>query len=86
MTAVTLIKWGNSVGLRIPANELKAAHAHIGKKFSLIVTPEGGFALTPVSHSQENWLRAFNAIADADADKMLIDSIETDFDKDEWIW
>jgi len=43
-------------------------------------------ATLTVSDPQEGWLEAFNAIAAEDGDGLLMDNIENDFDKDEWIW
>lgn len=86
MSIVTLTKWGNSVGVRIPAHEVKVANAHLGEKFELSIRSEGGFILAPVVDPQAGWLEAFNSLADSGEDKMLLDESENDFDKDEWTW
>lgn len=86
MNVVTLTKWGNSVGIRLPSSELKAANAYIGEQFELSVNNKGGFVLQPIKNPQAGWTEAFNAAADAKSDAQLIPHIETDFDKDEWTW
>lgn len=86
MSIIMLSKWGNSAGIRIPAHDLKTSGVSIGDQVELTINPQGGFTLTPIKNPQEGWLEAFNAIADADEDMMLISDLETDFDKDEWTW
>lgn len=86
MSIAKLVKWGNSVGIRIPAQDLKIANVHVGEEFELKVNSSGVFTLTPIKNPQKGWLEAFNAIADANQDLMLINDVENDFDKDEWKW
>ena len=87
MNITQLVKWGNSAGIRIPAEDLKKAQAYIGEKFVLTVNRKGGFTLTPLKSSQEGWLEAFNKIADKGQDNVLLDdSIKNKFDEDEWTW
>lgn len=86
MSIIALTKWGNSVGIRIPAHELKAAGAYVGEKFQISVNSEGGFVLKPIRNPQAGWMDAFNAAADAQDDHLLIEELPTDFDKDEWSW
>jgi len=86
MSVISLTKWGNSVGVRIPTGELKAANAYVGEKFELSVNAQGGFTMIPLKNPQEGWLEAFNAMADAGEDKMLIEDLPNEFDKDEWTW
>lgn len=86
MAKTSLIKWGNSVGIRIPANVFKAANAYIGEQFEITSNKKGGFTLTPVKKPQEGWTEAFNAIADAGHDELLINEIEGEFDQDDWRW
>lgn len=86
MGIAVLTKWGNSVGIRIPAAELKAAHLHIGIRFNITANKDGSLTLQPIKNPQEDWLEAFNAIADAKKDKKLIEDFDNDFDKDEWRW
>lgn len=66
MTIVSLRHWGNSLGIRIPTQDLKLAKAHAGDKFELTVNSMGGFALIPLEDPQAGWLEAFNAAAEQD--------------------
>lgn len=84
MSTAKLVKWGNSVGIRIPMQDVKIANAHVGEQFQITANTQGGFTLTPIKHPQAGWLEAFNAAADDD--NALIDHLESDFDKDEWTW
>lgn len=86
MSVAILTKWGNSMGLRIPASELKAAHVQVGQRFNIQVKEDGGFILTPLKNLQDGWLEAFNTIADTKQNEMLVKNVENDFDKDEWEW
>lgn len=40
----------------------------------------------PANNSQAVWTEAFNAVVEAESDCILIEHIETDFDRDEWTW
>jgi len=86
MNKVTLKQWGNSAGVRIPAALIESAHAYIGEEFSVKVNRQGGFTLVPISDPQAGWTEAFNALADANADTLIMDNIENEFDQDEWTW
>jgi len=86
MSTAKLVRWGNSIGIRIPAQDLQSIDAYVGEKFEIFTNEEGGFTMIPIKNPQEGWLEAFNAAADADHDQLLIQNIENDFDKDEWQW
>jgi antitoxin MazE len=86
MSIVTLTRWGNSVGVRIPAVDIKTANAYVGKKFELSLGSQGGFVLTPVKKPREGWLEAFNKMADARDSKGLLPDMENNFDENEWTW
>lgn len=88
MSVAKLVKWGNSIGIRIPLQDIKAASAHVGEEFTITPNAKGGFSLTPIKSPQEGWLEAFNAAADAETvhDEDLTAHIESGFDKDEWTW
>lgn len=86
MSMVRLTKWGNSVGLRIPASVLKETGAHVGAMFEVKRARNGGFIVRPIKDPQEGWTEAFNAAADAGDDKLLMPEIESDFDEEEWRW
>lgn len=86
MNTAKLVKWGNSVGIRLPAKELEAANIPVGTVFKISRTKAGGITLTPIHNPQAGWLEAFNAVAEKSDDKWLLDETMNDFDKDEWTW
>lgn len=85
MFKVTLTKWGNSIGVRIPATVLQKAHLTPGEQLEISVNKQGKLTLSPIHNVQEGWTEAFNAIADAGGDEILVD-VPNDFDKEDWIW
>ncbi len=86
MSVSKLVKWGNSLGIRIPAQDLKMINAYPGEEFKIATTPKGGLTLTPIKQSEQVWLDAFNAAVDSGDDEMLLNDAPNDFDKDEWKW
>lgn len=87
MSTVTLTKWGNSIGIRIPSVLIKQAHLAPGEELEIIANKQGGFTLVPIKNQQKGWLDMFNAIADSDAnDNTPLSNISNDFDEDEWTW
>jgi antitoxin component of MazEF toxin-antitoxin module len=86
MTAVTLTRWGNSLGVRIPAHLLKKIKAYLGERFELSVNKQGGLTLIPINSSHERWLEAFNTAADTGNDQLFIEDVKNNFDQDEWKW
>lgn len=85
MSTVTLTKWGNSVGIRIPSNIIKEAHLAAGEKLDITVNKNGEVILMPLKNPHAGWTEQFNAIADAGQNVTLID-LNNEFDKDEWTW
>lgn len=85
MSTVSLRKWGNSVGVRIPSTLLKEAHLEPGEVVEITVNEEGAILLTPSKNKQEGWLEKFNAIADSAQEGELVD-ISNQFDEDDWTW
>lgn len=85
MQTVMLTKWGNSLGVRIPTAIIKEAHLTLGEELKISVDKKGRLSLIPVSDPQAGWTEAFNTIADADDNELLIKG-GNDFDKDEWTW
>jgi antitoxin component of MazEF toxin-antitoxin module len=85
MSIVTLSKWGNSVGIRIPANIMAQAALAPGDELSISSDSNGALALIPLKKQQTGWLEQFNAIADSDSLDVDID-IANSFDEDEWTW
>lgn len=87
MSTVTLTKWGNSVGIRIPAVIMKEAHLVPGTELKIVTNKKGEITLIPLENLQENWMAAFNAIADAEKEQeLLMDDVSNDFDENEWTW
>ncbi len=70
MQTVVLTKWGNSLGVRIPAAIIKEAHLTAGEKLKISVDKKGRLSLIPVRDPQAGWTEALNAIADADDDSI----------------
>jgi antitoxin MazE len=85
MPKVFLTKWGNSVGIRIPAVIIKEAHLASGAALNLTVNKQGALTLIPIKDEQKGWKEQFNAIADAKADDLLLD-LDNAFDEEEWTW
>ncbi len=85
MSKVSLKKWGNSVGVRIPSTLLKEADLEPGEVLEISLIDNGSIVLTPTANKQDGWLEQFNAIADSDKDEQVID-LANQFDKDEWTW
>ena len=85
MSKVTLTKWGNSVGIRIPALIMKEAHLVSGEELEIRADKNGGLTLIPIKNQQEGWMEQFNAIADANHEALYTE-ISNDFDRDEWTW
>lgn len=85
MSTVKLTKWGNSVGIRIPASLMKEAHLVAGEELEMRVNKTGVLTLTPIKNQQEGWLNLFNAAADDPYDKPLL-TITNEFDEEEWTW
>ena len=85
MSSVKLIKWGNSIGIRIPATIIKEAHLIPGDELTITANENGNVMLVPIKNQQEGWTDMFNAIADSKQDEMLMDS-SNEFDEEEWTW
>ncbi|MDP3705717.1 MAG: AbrB/MazE/SpoVT family DNA-binding domain-containing protein [Legionellaceae bacterium] len=84
MSTAKLIKWGNSIGIRIPAAIIKQAHLKSGEVLDISINKEGGLTLIPRKNAQENWTEQFNRIADSEQDELI--EFNNDFDEDEWTW
>ena len=85
-STAALRKWGNSFGVIIPIEQIKAAGAYLGEEFQVRVKTDGSIVLKPVDSPQAGWLEAFNAAADQGQGVLLLEDTETDFDRDEWTW
>ena len=85
MHTVTLTKWGNSIGVRIPAAVIKQTNLSPGEELTIEADEKGKVTLTPVKDPQQGWEEAFNAIAKEGGDQLLID-LPNEFDEEEWTW
>ncbi|NNM60413.1 MAG: AbrB/MazE/SpoVT family DNA-binding domain-containing protein [Legionellales bacterium] len=85
MSTVILTKWGNSVGIRIPAIIMKEAHLIPGEELEISTDEKGVLTLIPLKNQHAGWLEKFNAIADSDNEALCLD-ISNDFDTEEWTW
>ena len=85
MSTVILTKWGNSIGIRIPATIMKEAHLVPGEELEIRADEKGVLTLIPIKNQQEGWMELFNAIADSKNDELLLD-LSNEFDEEEWTW
>lgn len=85
MSIVTLTKWGNSIGIRIPSGIIKEAHLYAGEELEIKADEKGVLTLIPIKNQQEGWLDKFNAAADQTESEVHL-NIANDFDMDEWTW
>ena len=81
---LNIVRIGNSNGVRIP----KALLEQCGFKDKVIVKVENGtLILIPDDTPRVGWEESFKAMAKAGDDALLDpDTIESDFDKNEWEW
>ncbi len=54
MTTVTLSRWGNSSGIRIPSQFLKQMNMVEGMQMEVILTPENHILLRPLQQAESN--------------------------------
>lgn len=85
MAKVTLTKWGNSIGFRIPVVILKETNLALGSELDISTDENGALILKQTQNPQNNWQAQFNAIADLAEDDLLLDT-HNDFDDNEWTW
>jgi antitoxin MazE len=85
MSVVKLSKWGNSLGIRIPAELIKEAHFFEGESLEIIADKSGKLTLIPAETPQAGWQAAFNKMADDEVDDLLMD-FSNEFDEDGWTW
>ena len=78
----SIIKIGNSQGLRIPKPILE--QCGFTHEVELEVH-ENELIIRPVSHPRQNWDKAFKAMA-RNGDDKLIETPESSWGRDEWEW
>ena len=84
MAKIRLIKWGNSMGVRIPAHIIEELKLAQGQEFEVTVVDKGAIKLQPVTHPRAGWLESCNDAAAAQDHDLL--EMDNDFDKDDWTW
>lgn len=85
MTQVTIKKWGNSLGLRIPKTVLAENNLQEGAHL-VIHTVDGRIILEPQKRKvREGWAEAAKQAHANGDDKMMMD-ISNEFDQEEWTW
>lgn len=80
----SIVSIGNSKGVRIPKALLQQCNftdtVHLEVKEDKII-------LSPIKQAREGWEEAAKHASNKGDDELLIpDSIENDFDKEEWQW
>jgi len=81
---VNLIAIGNSKGVRIPSSMIK--ECALGDELEMRVE-HGVILITPIKGVREGWDAAFQRMAAAEDDTLLIpDALKNDFDSEEWTW
>lgn len=73
MTTVTLSRWGNSSGVRIPNHFLKRMNLIDGAEMEAILTPENHILLRPLTQTEEDSNEELRAHL-----KMLLSKIKPD--------
>ena len=79
----TIIKIGNSKGIRIPKPLLE--QCGIEKEVELKVK-KNEIIIRPVKTPRKGWEDAFKKIAENNNNKLLIDLPQNEWDKEEWEW
>ena len=81
----SIIRIGNSQGIRIPKVLLQ--QSHLGTEVELDVEDEK-IVIRSASHPRQGWGEKFRLMAESGDDKMIDEnlSIQTDWDKEEWQW
>ncbi len=81
---VNLVSIGNSKGVRIPRSIIKACG--FGEQVEMRVS-EGMVVLTPARNPREGWNRAFESMAAAGDDDLLVpENLAHEWDQEEWEW
>jgi len=81
---VNLVSIGNSKGVRIPASVIR--ECGLGNELEMRVE-NGVVVLAPARGVREGWGAAFEKMAAAGDDAAVIpDTVENDFDTEDWTW
>ena len=80
----TIIKIGNFKGLIIPKKMLEQMDVETEVK---IEYRKGGLFISPIPPTRKGWAETFSkAVKEQNKTEDPFESIENDFDKEEWIW
>jgi antitoxin MazE len=78
-----LVRIGNSQGIRLP----KAVLEQCGLRDAVELEPrDGELVIRPAGHPRAGWDDAFRRMSAADDDKLLDEPVETDWDREDWVW
>ena len=81
---INLISIGNSKGIRIPSSVIK--QCGLGNELEMRIE-NGVIVLAPVRSVREGWSAAFEKMATVGDDAPLVpDTLENDFDAEDWTW
>ena len=79
----SLVAIGNSRGIRIPKPIIE--QCGFGEEVELDVRNKE-IVVRPLSNSRQGWEQAFAQMARLKDDALVDESVETDFDTEEWTW
>jgi antitoxin MazE len=79
----SLVRIGNSRGIRIPKSLID--ECHLGDTVELSVV-DGSLLVRPATVPRQTWDDAFERMAEAGDDIVLDPETQTDFDATEWEW
>lgn len=78
---ISIIKIGNSKGLRLPKNILE--EYNISGKVKLILE-KGQIVLKPISEPRKGWDKAFKKMNEIEDDQLLIEDVFEEENFEEW--
>ncbi len=78
-----IVKIGNSRGVRLP--KLLIEQMGFNNEVEIIVQ-DNQLILRPMAHSRQGWDEQFLAMAKHGDDKMLEETVSTQWDRSEWKW
>ena len=81
----SIIRIGNSQGIRIPKVLLQ--QSHLGTEVELDVEDEK-IVIRSASHPRQGWEEKFKLMTECSDDKIIDDdlSVQTEWEKEEWQW
>jgi antitoxin MazE len=79
----SLVRIGNSRGIRIPRALIE--ECHLGEMVELSVV-QGTLVVRPAARPRQEWDAGFTQLADVGDDALLDPETPTDFDAAEWQW